>query len=352
VNLQNIEAYFGGPILGNFVATDWRDGYTMSGNFTLEQALPSEMLLQLGYVANIGVHLSGSEWPNAYNGAESQYTPYSNASPGLGEFQMTDSFAHSSYHSLQTVLRKTSSKYGIVYQVSYTYSKSLDNATTVYNGPAANSGLLQNNPTCWSCEKAVSGFDFPQRIVGNFVYAIPMEKWTALPKKLSRGWQMTGIVQAQSGFPFTVTSPYGTVPFGTDVYVGTQGTRPNLLQTPTLNHGGSDEQFFSDAVINSSSQYFGIPLTTVNGTQLQTAPGNLGRNTFRTAPFSNVDFSLIKDTYLTEKSFIQLRAEFFNLLNEHAFGIPGTIVGEPGFGVSSSTVLPERQIQFGLRLVF
>jgi hypothetical protein len=352
VNLQNIEAYFGGPILGNFVATDWRDGYTMSGNFTLEQALPSEMLLQLGYVANIGVHLSGSEWPNAYNGAETQYTPYSNASPGLGEFQMTDSFAHSSYNSFQAVLRKTSSKYGIVYQVSYTRSKSIDNASTVYNGPASNSAGLQNNPTCWSCEKSVSGFDFPNRIVGNFVYAIPMERWSALPKKLSRGWQMTGIVQAQSGFPFTVTSPYGTVPFGTDVYYGVQATRPNLLQTPTLNHSGPEEQFFSDAVINNSSQFFGTPLTTVNGTQLQTYPGNLGRNTFRTASFSNVDFSLIKDTYLTEKKFIQLRAEFFNLLNEHAFKVPGTILGEPGFGVSSATVLPERQIQFGLRLVF
>jgi hypothetical protein len=352
VDLRNIEAYFGGPILGNFVATNWRDGYTMSGNFTLEQALPSEMLLQLGYVANIGVHLSGSEWPNAYHGAESQYSPYSNASPGLGEFQSTDSFAHSTYHSLQTSLRKTSSKYGIVFQVSYTYSKSIDNASTVYNGPASNSAGLQNNPTCWSCEKAVSGFDFPQRIVGNLVYTLPVDKWSALPKKLSQGWQVTGIVQAQSGFPFTVTSPYGTLPFGTDVYYGVQATRPNLVQTPTVAHGGSEEQFFSDAVISNSNQFFSTPLVTVGGNQVQVFPGNLGRNTFRTAPFSNVDFSLIKDTHITERKMMQFRAEFFNLLNQHAFAVPGTILGAPGFGISSSTVLPERQIQLALRLVF
>jgi len=85
---------------------------------------------------------------------------------------------------------------------------------------------------------------------------------------------------------------------------------------------------------------------------VQTAPGNLGRNTFRTGSFSNTDFSVLKDTKLTERSSLQFRGEFFNLFNQHAFNVPAAILGSPGFGVASSTVLPERQIQFALKLIF
>ncbi len=88
------------------------------------------------------------------------------------------------------------------------------------------------------------------------------------------------------------------------------------------------------------------------GPSLQTAPGNLGRNTFRTGSFSNFDFSVLKDTKLTESMLLQFRAEFFNIFNQHAFNIPVQVLSNPGFGVATATALPERQIQFGLRLVF
>ena len=85
---------------------------------------------------------------------------------------------------------------------------------------------------------------------------------------------------------------------------------------------------------------------------LQSAPGNLGRNTFRAGSFSNFDFSVLKDTKLTERMLLQVRAEFFNIFNQHAFGIPTQVLGGPGFGVATATTLAERQIQFGLRFVF
>jgi hypothetical protein len=65
-----------------------------------------------------------------------------------------------------------------------------------------------------------------------------------------------------------------------------------------------------------------------------------------------VDFSLVKDTRITEEKTLQFRAEFFNLFNQHAFTIPGQVLGNGGFGVASSTALAERQIQFGLRFIF
>ncbi len=251
------------------------------------------------------------------------------------------------------MVRKASPSHGLQFQVSYTWSKAIDNANTVFNGP----GLLQNNPFCWRCEKALTAFDFPHRFVMNFIYAIPLDEWGAIsfmPRRLTQGWEITSIMQAQSGFPFTVATPFGTKQYGTDTYVGGGNVRPDLVQQPTLKTGGGpEEQFFSDAVIkdavNLTQKYFATPGALATG--LQDQPGNLGRNTFRSHSFSNVDFSLLKDTRITERTTIQFRSEFFNLFNQHAFGPPGSSLGAPGFGVSSSGTT-ERQIQFGLRLIF
>ena len=356
VNLKPVAAFFGGPLELNFNSMGLRNGYTLAGNITLERELPGDVLLQAAYVTNNAVHLWASEWPNAYTGAMPQYTPYTNANPGLGEFELMDNHAHSTYNSLQVMVRKVSIAHGLQFQASYTWAKAIDNASTVWNSSVPNGAMLPNNPLCYSCEKSVAGFDFPQTLTLNFAYTIPTDKWqalSALPHRLTSGWQITSIVRAQSGFPFTVTSPYGTVEFGTDTYAGFQPTRPFLVQQPTFRTGGEpEEQFFSNSVINNQSQFFATPTVAVNGTELQTTPGNLGRNTFRSAPFSNVDFSLLKDTKITERATIQFRSEFFNLLNQHAFASPVAVLGASGFGTSNSTVLPERQIQFALRLIF
>ena len=363
VNLAPVLAATGAPLLTNLSSMNLRNGYTMAGNFTLEQQLPGDVVFQVGYVTNNAAKLYASEWPNGYGCVSSadcpdpQFTPYTLANPGLGEFQLTDNHAHSTYHSMQAMVRKVSARHGIQFQTSYTWSKSIDNATTVFNGPGANSAVLQNNPFCWRCEKAASSFDFPQRFVANFTYELPLGQSQALsfvPRRLVQGWEITGIIQAQSGFPFTVNTPNGTVPYGTDVYAGGGNTRPDLTQQPTLKSGGGpEEQFFSDAVINNPQQFFDVPLFTYpDGNTVQTHPGNLGRNTFRTHAYSSVDFSLLKDTRVTERTMVQFRAEFFNLFNQHAFQAPAQILGSPGFGIASATVLPERQIQFGLRFIF
>jgi hypothetical protein len=103
----------------------------------------------------------------------------------------------------------------------------------------------------------------------------------------------------------------------------------------------------------------------LNGSTVAAHPGNLGRNTFRGAGFSNLDLSLAKDTKLFERASLQFRAEFFNILNQHAFATPGytnpsgastsgnmRILGSPGFGVSTATMFDPREIQLGLRLIF
>jgi hypothetical protein len=173
-------------------------------------------------------------------------------------------------------------------------------------------------------------------------------------------------VTAQSGFPFTVLTPFGSKRYGIDNYAG--GTvRPDLVSAATLKQGGGpQEQFFSNDVLadnvsmiqavdnsqNFVGRFFAVALDSLNGSTVAAHPGNLGRNTFRNAGFSNFDLSLAKDTRLFERASLQFRAEFFNLLNQHAFSIPNRTLTSPGFGVATSTQFDPRQIQLGLRLIF
>lgn len=358
INLVPLKSIFGSAGLESYLPDpNLKNGYTMSGNFTLERQLPGDSILQVSYVSNNAVRLYGSIYPNGWTGSPSQYTPYTNNDPGLGEISLTSNGAHSTYNALQVMARKVSAQHGITFQASYTWSKDLDNSSTTFNGPASNSAALPQSFLCYRCEKGPADFDFPQRFVLNFVYQLPFSQWQALssmPRKLTHGWQMTSIISAQSGYPFTVNDSFPIQGLGEDtIYCGPCVTRPDLVQTPTMNTSGGPS-FFSPAVIadgtNLTQKYFATPGALTTG--LQSAPGSLGRNTFRTQPFSNWDFSLIKDTKLSERATLQFRAEFFNLLNQHAFLFPGAVLGSPGFGVASATALPERQIQFALRLMF
>jgi len=90
----------------------------------------------------------------------------------------------------------------------------------------------------------------------------------------------------------------------------------------------------------------------VNGSAVLPTPGNLGRNTFTGPGWYNLDFSLVKDTRITESKQIQFRAEFFNILNHATFATPGASIGNPSFGISTGTATTERQLQFALRFMF
>ena len=85
---------------------------------------------------------------------------------------------------------------------------------------------------------------------------------------------------------------------------------------------------------------------------MQTAPGNLGRNTYTGPGWWNMDFSVLKDTHLTEALNMQFRAEFFNILNHPTFGTPGGSIGGSNFGLSTNTQSSECELQFGLRFMF
>jgi hypothetical protein len=349
VNLAPIAAVIG-AIGGDLPSDRLKNGYTMTGNVTVEQQLPGGLVLQSSYVINKGVNLYNSVYPNGYNGAEPQYQPYSQITPGLGELQMFYNQGSSNYNALQVQARKISPSHGIQFQASYTYGKDLTNADAVWSAPGTSGGVTLNNPQCTACEYARASYNVAQRFITNFTYDVPLGR-VPLPKRMTQGWQLLGIFNAQSGFPFTIVGPYGTLQYGYDSFNGV-GARPFLVSQATKNSAGGP-QFFSDAVINNSSQFFSTPTATnAAGVTVQTVPGNLGRNTFTGPSWWNCDMSVIKDTHLTESKMVEFRAEFFNIFNHSTFATPNGTLGNPSFGLSTSTETPERQLQFGLRFVF
>jgi hypothetical protein len=342
-----------GPLYVDDPSDRMRNGYTMNGNVTLEHEFAGGIAASASYVANNGVSLYNSAYPNAYSGAEPQYTPYSNVSPGLGELQIFYNSGYSSYNAMQLQARKISRSHGLQFQANYTWAKDMTDADSVWNTGATN----PENPNCIKCEYSPAAYNVVNRFVANFEYDLPfgnLQALAGLPRRLTQGWEILGIFQAQTGYPFTVSSPYGTLQYGEG-----GSDRPFYLQKATLSSTeGSGPQFFSNAVIGSNNGmgtgYFGLPLVTspVNGVQVMPNPGTLGRDTFTLPGWSNLDFSVIKDTKITETKTVQFRAEFFNVLNEATFGYLGTTVGSPGFGTSYTTATAERQIQFALRFIF
>jgi hypothetical protein len=161
------------------------------------------------------------------------------------------------------------------------------------------------------------------------------------------GWNMSGIVSAFSGTPFTVTLPFDNANAGT-----TQ--RPNTVPGCQLVPSGF-KQTISE-YYNTSCFSLPDPYTF----------GNLSRNSLRGPDFRNFDFSLFKDFKLTESKRLQFRSEFFNILNRANFSPPGgsataafsslggavsTQFGTPTF-MQIFNAASARQIQFALKLVF
>ena len=350
VDLSPIAALIG-PVAGYWGSNLLKNGYTVTGNVTLEQRLPADMALQMSYVTSNALNLYNAAYPNAYNGAESIYTPYTNVTPGLGEFQLSKNQGISHYNGLQVQARKISPLHGLQYQANYTWASNLTDSDSVFSGSGVSGGISLNNPTCIKCEYAKASFNVRQRFSANLSYNVP-GRWGFVPSMISSGWQMLGIYSAQTGFPFSVVGSVGTEQYGFDSLNGV-GARPFVVKATTKAPSGKP-QFFSNDVINNTSDYFSSPQTfSANlNANVQTVPGDLPRNTFTGPSWWNADYSLLKDTHLFERLTMQFRAEFFNVFNHPTFNTPTSTIGNGSFGLSTATQSSERQIQFGLRLMF
>ncbi|HZP16326.1 MAG TPA: hypothetical protein VFB00_00075, partial [Terriglobales bacterium] len=317
------------------------------------------------YVATAGVHLACVYSPNSYAGAEPAFTPFTRfdsagkATGGYGPESLITSSCHSTYHSLQTGISKTSPRAGLGVQASYTYSKSIDDTSAVLGNLLGTAGVvlqtLPQNPWNPRAEKGPSTFDVTHVITVSAIQLLPLDRvgfLRPLGRPLTSGWQILNITTLTTGSPFTVYS--GVQQTG----AGAGGTdRPDLLTRPHFSTSRSVRQDYFGLGANNAS-FFSIPINVPGGTGPNHGRfGTLGRNTFRGPAFHDFDFALIKDTPFGhrgngELGTIELRAEFFNLFNIVNFGLPNNIVRGSGFGVISRTAGSSRQIQFSVKLIY
>jgi hypothetical protein len=317
------------------------------------------------YVGTTGIHLPSVYSPNGYGGAEPTYAPFTQfdltgtAISGFGPETIMQSGSHSDYNALQTSVSQNYSSYGLSFQASYTYSKSIDDTSALLGGVSTNAGVilqtLPQDPRNPRAEKAVSVFDVTHVFSLSLIQALPLNKvgfLKALGKYVTDGWQFLNITTLTSGPPFTVIS--GKQQTG----AGAGGTdRPDLVSTPDFSTSRTiREDYFGRGDNNQS--FFYIPVGVPGGTgPNQGRFGTLGRNTFRGPGFHQFDIALIKNTPFGSRGggewgVLEFRAEFFNIFNIVNFSLPSNTVLGSGFGTISRTAGSSRQIQLSLKLVY
>jgi hypothetical protein len=323
-----------------------------------------QIKLSANYVATVGVHLANTFPINGYSGASPNYarfTQFNTAGQpvgGYGPLTLVTTGSHSTYQSLQSSVTKSSTRWGMGFQASYTYSKSLDDTSSALGNVNGSPGVilqtLPQNPWNPGADKGPSNFDVTHVFALSLIQALPVDRVSflrPLGKHFTEGWQFLNITTLMTGLPFTVYS--GIQQTG----AGAGGAdRPNQIARPSFSTTRTvREDYFGRGMNNAS--FFSIPINVAGGTgPNQGVFGTLGRNTFRGPGYHNFDVALIKDTTFSrgsnELGVLQFRAEFFNVFNLVNFGLPANILRGSGFGIINSTAGTSRQIQFSLRLIF
>jgi carboxypeptidase family protein/TonB-dependent receptor-like protein len=347
------------------IAKNFGNGYIGSWTAGVDHDF-GDFHFNASYVATAGIHLPRFYNPNGYGGACQGFAPFTqfntecHATGGFGPETIMTSGSHSTYHSLQSSLNKTSPRLGLGLQASYTYSKSLDDTSSVLGGLLGASGtVLQTGPqNPWdpSAEKGPSTFDVTHVFAASAIQLLPFDKvgfLRPLGRAVTSGWQFLNITSLTTGSPFTVFS--GVQQTG----AGLGGAdRPDLISLPHFSTSRAVRDDYFGMGANGNRSFFSIPIDIPGGTgPNQGRFGTLGRNTFRGPAYHDFDFALIKDTPFghrgnAERGTVEFRAEFFDIFNIVNFGLPSNILSGSGFGIISKTAGTSRQIQFSLKVIY
>ncbi len=257
--------------------------------------------------------------------------------PVFSSIYAQDTIANSAYNSLQASLNRRFSN-GLQFEIAYTLSKSLDDASSFENAlkPICN-GVLNN----FSCNRSLSLFDARHRLVISYLWQIPVPQYSGAKAQLLNGWAVSGITSFQSGFPIRMQTlddqelendTSGFEAPGRPVETG-----PVAFLNPRSNNG----------------YYFCNPAS--GACPIQDPPlGSLGGpRTICCGPgINDFDMSLQKVIPIRETWHAEFRAEFFNIFNHTQFLNPdGNFSDGPDFGRVVHTRDP-RQIQFALKFAF
>jgi hypothetical protein len=391
--------------------------YVEEWNLTLQRQLAPDLSLTLGYVGSHGVHLMMRGDDGNMTGAPGTATPevstpYGDLFPGggaqvnqtMGVIRYIFWNTGSSYNALNVNIDKKFAK-GYQFQVSYTYSKSLDDDSQTIAGDTFANGI--NSPWWW-LPKAFYGpsdFNVTHTLSINALYTIPTPKsWNGAMKEALADWELGGIFTFNSGTPTTVINngdPLNLGNSGADQFgplikiagcnpvnsnwIG--GTAPvyinqNCYTEPSVPTSGLASLTYGCSAFSVNSAFANNPanngvLTNPNDPTSgfvydptkpnycsNLSPFNVGRNQLYGPNFVNLDFSVHKTfpiTRISEAFNIQFRAEMFNIFNRSNFVPPQPNSGDGNSGIfnndGSSASLGNisllagqpREIQFALK---
>jgi hypothetical protein len=350
------------------VDRDLGSGYVQQWNLTMEREIANNLVLAIAYSGNKITHIgipdtninqltveqlqAGSALTksvtNPYYGLIPRQSSLGN--PTISAAQLlkpypkftTVSFfrnnvGNSHYDSMQVRLERRTSK-GMAFLVSYTRSKLLDDASSVFSNTIF-TGPVTNYPVADSynrhLERDVSLGDMPNVFSTTVTYDLPLGPGhglgtAGLGGKLVEGWKVNTIISMQSGIPLALTQATNN-----NAFAGFGVQRPNLVGNPVLDNP-STAMWFNTAAFQAAPQF---------------TIGTCSRNPVRGPGVRNMDLSLIKNTKLQERVNMEFRAEFFNFTNTPPLGAPAVVFGNAGFGTITSAGDP-RVIQFGLKVTF
>jgi hypothetical protein len=327
----------------HYTPANTRSTYVQSWHFTIQRELARDLVLDVGYVGNKGVHVY-------------QLADYNQAAPNLpgqnlslaarrpvqnfSEIEVSFNEANSHYNSLQVKLEKRFSK-GLSLLNSFAWSKSIDISPS--NMETGNGSNYYMNFRNWNSYRAISDYDLPLQNTTSFVWDLPVGKgrrfagaMPALGNAILGGWRLAAINTMISGQPINFTYTPSTT---AAVASSNLPTRPNLVGNPFLPAGQRTPQ-----------QYFNISAFAIPDPAQPF--GNLGRNVGRSDGIYTLDLAIDKSfAVFSEERRLEFRAEAFNSLNKTDFQAAASNISNSTFGTITKT-FPALQIQLGLKYTF
>jgi hypothetical protein len=355
---------FATPLTNLTLAPNLPLPYAQDWDLNVQRSFGDDLLFEIGYVGTKGTKL-----PRFIEGNPTVYIPGQSTPdnadqrrihsgctladpPSTCQFASTgliSGIANSSYNALEASLRKRFS-HGLSFLWSYTYSKAIDDVSS-FN--ISGSGSIQvagendlaQNPNDLAAERGPSLFDARHRLVFSYEWSLPFwQHQQGWYQHVLGGWQLSGIVTAMSGTPFTVfDSQDASDQGGAPEITGFSANRPNLVGGQNPNAGPHKVGEWLNT--NAFSRVIPDPNSPVQQF------GSAGRNIALGPRYSNWDFAVAKNIPVAESKEFQFRAEFFNVLNHANFHLPNSDISSPTFNHILAAE-PPRLVQFALKFLY
>jgi len=344
VTLANAYTLAGGSVSPVSVAHNYKDAYFSEWNFNIEQALGNNYGLMAGYFASKGSDLNiERNYNQPINGVRPFPALAANSpiDPGLplSNIGVYESVGNSSYQGLWLDLKKRLS-YGLQFDASYSFSKSID-----YNSRNVQGIAVQDSYNLRG-DRGLSDFDARHHFVLSAVYLLPLKG-----NRLKEGWEFSMIDTVQTGNPINFR-------LSNTSFAGLAVLRPNVTGPVATGYSPATNGSATTVTYIQNPPVF-VNQGTTPGTTL--GFGNLGRNVIIGPGVLDTDFAITKRTRLGETDRVQLvvRGEAFDLFNQVNFAQPVSTVGSSTFGlITGGTRFPagdfgtSRQLQMSMKLVF